>query len=209
MRGKRRDATDGVGADGLIPACAGKTSGRFAEHPRAWAHPRVCGENVAPICPMRSSRGSSPRVRGKHAGGAGGELQRGLIPACAGKTDNLYRFRRYHWAHPRVCGENWCVCIWVRVVSGSSPRVRGKPEKLPLVAYRKRLIPACAGKTWKGRVPSRRSRAHPRVCGENRIRERNIHVQTGSSPRVRGKQQPEKNHDEAPGLIPACAGKTG
>ena len=50
------------------------------------AHPRVCGENDLQDIQSVTSKGSSPRVRGKlcvfgHVG-----LWVGLIPACAGKT---------------------------------------------------------------------------------------------------------------------------
>ena len=54
--------------------------------PLGAAHPRVCGENQIDDLESGALRGSSPRVRGK-LGVLGGEAEeRGLIPACAGKT---------------------------------------------------------------------------------------------------------------------------
>ena len=49
----------------LIPARAGKTSGLSRGRSGRWAHPRACGENSWPSCPLTTTRGSSPRVRGK------------------------------------------------------------------------------------------------------------------------------------------------
>ena len=50
------------------------------------AHPRACGENAAALEPRTTRAGSSPRVRGKHAGGEPPTPVVRLIPARAGKT---------------------------------------------------------------------------------------------------------------------------
>ena len=50
----------------------------------------------------------------------------GLIPACAGKTDDEVGVPLVEGAHPRVCGENAAVFNAVAGAAGSSPRVRGK-----------------------------------------------------------------------------------
>ena len=91
---------------GLIPACAGKTTGRARDAPSARAHPRVCGENLTPAGRYVIQGGSSPRVRGKRRGAPEREAHGGLIPACAGKTCGRRTHRRKSTAHPRVCGEN-------------------------------------------------------------------------------------------------------
>ena len=152
--------------------------------------------------------GSSPRVRGKlrvriidH-----GELR--LIPACAGKTSTLYLRCILRRAHPRVCGENWATSLATCGMSGSSPRVRGKPQPYCREAQECRLIPACAGKTGKLVRPISHDRAHPRVCGENRVGKRGYGARRGSSPRVRGKPYSLTSGAFLNGLIPACAGKT-
>ena len=98
--------------------------------------------------------GSSPRVRGKHAGIAFFAWVYGLIPACAGKTVLAATADHTQRAHPRVCGENRASVARAVAVAGSSPRVRGKlslfdPE-IPNVG----LIPACAGKTGRRRRTS-------------------------------------------------------
>ena len=70
------------------------------------------------------------------------------------------------------------------------------------------LIPACAGKTLVDSVNPLKALAHPRVCGENHGKGIDAVAETGSSPRVRGKQSLPKTLKKNGGLIPACAGKT-
>ena len=113
---------------GLIPACAGKTSRTPSAELCLTAHPRVCGENVSKWTYNSRIKGSSPRVRGKRDGGLAPHLQRGLIPACAGKT-LIFHFPIWNTrAHPRVCGENPSTSGFELSICGSSPRVRGKPR---------------------------------------------------------------------------------
>ena len=72
--------------------------------------------------------GSSPRVRGKLRLALPVVAMTGLIPACAGKTQrNAVPLDRIP-AHPRVCGENSDQKPIACKMSGSSPRVRGKPQ---------------------------------------------------------------------------------
>ena len=91
---------------GLIPACAGKTYRGLEVIWEMWAHPRVCGENGHVGIYVGNDTGSSPRVRGKRMRCAQAECERGLIPACAGKTAGRLHSQRGYAAHPRVCGEN-------------------------------------------------------------------------------------------------------
>ena len=91
---------------------------------------------------------------------------------------------------------------------GSSPRVRGKPRCEHLDHVEDGLIPACAGKTRPAGTRSFLSRAHPRVCGENREIAFGNWYEQGSSPRVRGKLLCCSCLRFLVGLIPACAGKT-
>ena len=107
-----------------------------------------------------------------------------------------------------MCGENCSIVPANKLRTGSSPRVRGKLAG-ELRKYRGfGLIPACAGKTRTYGASPGRKRAHPRVCGENKVATAAQPHFKGSSPRVRGKHS---HQGPAPGpvrLIPACAGKT-
>ena len=208
VRGKLGAAFDADRVQGLIPACAGKTGWALGRNPKPRAHPRVCGENLAGSTPANCSVGSSPRVRGKPVVEVRRQKYKGLIPACAGKTTCLALVADSGWAHPRVCGENFTTVGGLPTIEGSSPRVRGKRHDYPSFGTRRRLIPACAGKTLRpSSLPSARE-AHPRVCGENGIRERCEAIPGGSSPRVRGKPLIPLSPLSHTGLIPACAGKT-
>ena len=108
-----------------------------------------------------------------------------------------------------MCGENQNGLDVGANRLGSSPRVRGKPGAVGARRPRVRLIPACAGKTDAIQVLLSSSRAHPRVCGENRYNRTLAASVAGSSPRVRGKRAAGGTHFARTRLIPACAGKTG
>ena len=148
-RGRGKQSRNGLHARqcGLIPAWAGKTALDVDPTDVDEAHPRVGGENQGDRIFDRSDNGSSPRGRGKP-----GVVDRDLnpirlIPAWAGKT-RLPRLRsRRRRAHPRVGGENSWSPTRARIVTGSSPRGRGKPATRARIQLYRRLIPAWAGKT--------------------------------------------------------------
>ena len=187
MRGKLGRSREQLAHVGLIPAHAGKTDPcRHCPYPRR-AHPRMCGENLT-ICFQRfRASGSSPRVRGKQILGFKDSSQKGLIPACAGKTAEPLAVPDLNTAHPRVCGENGRRRRSLMPNPGSSPRVRGKRCARFRPGSRSGLIPACAGKTFAVTDIHPSPKAHPRVCGENHAGHLTIWIDSGSSPRVRGK----------------------
>ena len=85
-RGKRLPILGPGAVARLIPAWAGKTYFLSALPRRAWAHPRVGGENVSLSSARGLSPGSSPRGRGKLGGPPRFPARFRLIPAWAGKT---------------------------------------------------------------------------------------------------------------------------
>ena len=208
VRGKRRQVFESTRRRGLIPACAGKTPSQRQPPSKAWAHPRVCGENAGLSDVRLTVNGSSPRVRGKPRTSRRRPRGMGLIPACAGKTQQIKDEIGGARAHPRVCGENPPLHVACRGGGGSSPRVRGKLDITDLDVAAWGLIPACAGKTSRLRDRARRQQAHPRVCGENSRLGAFGGDDSGSSPRVRGKPTGALALARVVGLIPACAGKT-
>ena len=208
VRGKRLAEGEVAGAEGLIPACAGKTGRPSSTTSAPWAHPRVCGENSPAYSPTAGLVGSSPRVRGKRADRCAGQPRKRLIPACAGKTRRRRGGGPGRTAHPRVCGENDPIVLPERLLQGSSPRVRGKHWDWAVPGAGCGLIPACAGKTAPDRLDHQERSAHPRVCGENDLAGADSQAEWGSSPRVRGKRRPHPRLRSPVGLIPACAGKT-
>ena len=105
-RGKQRRADLDHRRTRLIPACAGKTAGVWRTKYVLEAHPRMRGENEWSYSSSRPTKGSSPHARGKLCLGAASWVERGLIPACAGKTKNPRSFPMDKKAHPRMRGEN-------------------------------------------------------------------------------------------------------
>ena len=173
----------------LIPAHAGKTTGRAACRSVRWAHPR--------------SRGENHRRRSRDRRGVG------LIPAHVGKTRTRTSVDRHGGAHPRSRGENRLIESRQNCCAGSSPLTRGKLNALRRVGADDGLIPAHAGKTSSCSTTCRRRKAHPRSRGENVIAERRLDPAQGSSPLTRGKPDLPKVPTLFFGLIPAHAGKTG
>ena len=90
------------------------------------AHPRSRGENRAEIADLQTRAGSSPLTRGKRVRFPGDRLDRGLIPAHAGKTDGRLVGRVVQGAHPRSRGENPVFLEIPGKGTGSSPLTRGK-----------------------------------------------------------------------------------
>ena len=85
-RGKRAFRCVPRGHPGLIPAHAGKTSGRAGPAPPDPAHPRSRGENLKQVARDVNKAGSSPLTRGKPGPAPPDPSGWRLIPAHAGKT---------------------------------------------------------------------------------------------------------------------------
>ena len=131
-----------------------------------------------------------------------------LIPAHAGKTRDHTLLCLSSGAHPRACGENDGSDRQGRSQAGSSPRMRGKLNNRFIGDRLEGLIPAHAGKTCDNSASLRVKAAHPRACGENAVCCGMPLLESGSSPRMRGKRYVRPFALQHIGLIPAHAGKT-
>ena len=151
----------------LIPAHAGKTHPGNSRYMHRLAHPRSRGENVWMPVQTAWIPGSSPLTRGKHCVPHWGNNHPGLIPAHAGKTRHSDAPTAPMPAHPRSRGENLSSPPWWSPSHGSSPLTRGKRLSSPARGEVQGLIPAHAGKTWRGWAGRRPCWAHPRSRGEN------------------------------------------
>ena len=167
VRGKRAPAPTVLPQNRITPACAGKTVYEYWLGNLPQDHPRVCGENMPPSVYYDAHEGSPPRVRGKRKVGVPHICRPRITPACAGKTDRHYHLRGLRQDHPRVCGENSPKTAPECEAPGSPPRVRGKRLKLRMCGSRRRITPACAGKTQGRNTNYQIKKDHPRVCGEN------------------------------------------
>ena len=131
-----------------------------------------------------------------------------IIPTCTGNTQSGRLTSKFKWDHPRTCGEHSTVTISPLLSVGSSPHVRGAPERFEAFARAVGIIPACAGSTtsighnWTGMWD------HPRMCGEHVVLPPFFWTVSGSSPHVRGALARVGHLRPQPGIIPACAGST-
>ena len=92
--------------------------------------------------------------------------------------------------------------------AGSPPRMRGKPRPRSSCQRSSRITPAHAGKTTPGRSSAHPTPDHPRACGENRVWAKEIFVECGSPPRMRGKPLRTPHLCKSVRITPAHAGKT-
>ena len=196
------------GQFGIIPAYAGNTDASSQSTATSRDHPRVCGEHSPSATPPTANTGSSPRMRGTHAGLVDFLDLLGIIPAYAGNTTIFCHTISSHRDHPRVCGEHSLPAFQPREMTGSSPRMRGTLNMNGRCAPCAGIIPAYAGNTCASPRRIWRARDHPRVCGEHLGRLSFLLASRGSSPRMRGTHLCGAPPTASLGIIPAYAGNT-
>ena len=152
--------------------------------------------------------GSSPRMRGTHAGVWVDDSQVGIIPAHAGNTANHWLTPDMLGDHPRACGEHSCEMSVLSTSAGSSPRMRGTPVWRHADEIGRGIIPAHAGNTCSSTPIPHAPRDHPRACGEHASPVDATGDQQGSSPRMRGTPVTGFAWGAGNGIIPAHAGNT-
>ncbi len=155
-----------------------------------------------------TSRGPSPRGRGRPSTRAPMVGARGSIPAWAGETRPSLRCRSASRVHPRVGGGDAPTPTGVSNGSGPSPRGRGRHAERGGDPAQRGSIPAWAGET-DGRTATRQSwRVHPRVGGGDFSSGVRMAVSRGPSPRGRGRHAERGGDPAQRGSIPAWAGET-
>ena len=166
VRGKEIQQPQGAPRPGITPAYAGKSLTIQNLTTGSRDHPRVCGEKDQIQQDAARTPGSPPRMRGKAWVKDFYKLEKGITPACAGKSLFCFTAAVPIQDHPRVCGEKFLAVYGATALSGSPPRVRGKADEGFLVLRHHGITPAYAGKSAlrAGCHPSRWD--HPRVCGE-------------------------------------------
>ena len=193
---------------GIIPACAGSTLLESCRTGARGDHPRMRGEHHRGQTATHGSTGSSPHARGAPDLVTVVDLLNGIIPACAGSTSWASVRPSRSGDHPRMRGEHEPYGGPLIDQTGSSPHARGAhKDRLP-IPRTWGIIPACAGSTWRRRVPSPTAWDHPRMRGEHDARCRVPENLRGSSPHARGARATIPVWSWAIGIIPACAGST-
>ncbi len=190
----------------FIPARAGNSWHDHVAPGLPPVHPRACGEqpHSRRLSPVHC--GSSPRVRGTVLFWLVVAGWMRFIPARAGNSAAGRVVRQGATVHPRACGEQSNSIPASRIISGSSPRVRGTDASVPSQIAVWRFIPARAGNRLLAPAMYSTDSVHPRACGEQVAVTSELYIPVGSSPRVRGTGQVSPRHASRPRFIPARAG---
>ena len=130
-----------------------------------------------------------------------------ITPAYAGKSERSAGPSLWTQDHPRVCGEKDLDLSADTVRLGSPPRMRGKVSFGLWNLNAHGITPAYAGKSQFCGLDKNRFWDHPRVCGEKPREARNICLDRGSPPRMRGKDSVVDGLQCVHGITPAYAGK--
>ena len=194
--------------DGIIPADARSTLEAKSISSCCQDHPRGCGEHNTGDEHDATLNGSSPRMRGARFCCCSWCISRRIIPADAGSTTCTATWPHAARDHPRGCGEHLVADEQPIQLPGSSPRMRGALTPGPEEKKPERIIPADAGSTISMSSKSKKSKDHPRGCGEHIQLRCCINSGVGSSPRMRGAPWSKQAVRWRIGIIPADAGST-
>ena len=206
LRGTLSREVQIAGTRRFIPAPAGNAVPAALVTMRAPVHPRACGEREAQWATNCFFSGSSPRLRGTLRNTPVADYQQRFIPAPAGNAAVPPCPLPRKTVHPRACGERWNGSVWLCVMHGSSPRLRGTPRRGYHRPAGRRFIPAPAGNARRLPTPSRSTTVHPRACGERSTQSPPTTRFSGSSPRLRGTRHAAHVKTEHERFIPAPAG---
>ena len=107
-----------------------------------------------------------------------------------------------------MCGKNKLLIRYTHYTLGSPPRVREELDNLRIAKNRKRITPACAGRTPFLNFSIFLPQDHPRVCGKNLYKIVKSIQKVGSPPRVREELHLFVRRVCIARITPACAGRT-
>ena len=188
MRGKVSVKLDTLATAGITPAYAGKSLERVPHTPSCQDHPRLCGEKCRHRWRKGSSTGSPPPMRGKAAADTYHPHYHGITPAYAGKSSFLIS----------------AIVIFL----GSPPPMRGKDDEATATKDKVGITPAYAGKSVQSASNALVPRDHPRLCGEKGKFVKNMMLNEGSPPPMRGKAASTCPRLADTWITPAYAGKS-
>ena len=211
----------------FIPAPAGNSRACPETTPGAPVHPRACGEQKALAERSLHEFGSSPRLRGTEITVKDWMPAIRFIPAPAGNSQSSACGIAPRSVHPRACGEQSLSGISSRLISGSSPRLRGTATSWTRISSPCRFIPAPAGNSSTApgdrngllnrfipapagnssssgqTIHSMVASVHPRACGEQALFQRWEHLQSRFIPAPAG-NRPDRRSSRVPVHPRAC-----
>ena len=168
----------------------------------------MCGADCDDGVASAQIRGSPPRVRSRQNGRDSSNVALGITSACAEQTlkrvHGRFRFRD----HLRVCGADELADALVELTVGSPPRVRSRRRQPHQPGRPAGITSACAEQTGSFGSRPMSIRDHLRVCGADPTRTRARSPPSGSPPRVRSRQRPERLVGDLRGITSACAEQT-
>ena len=145
------------------------------------------GEDIDPDNDDMHVSGSPPHARGRLGRFLNDVEDVGITPACAGKTEAEPLRAHRSQDHPRMRGEDGTRGTRGRRRCGSPPHARGRPIRLGCAARRRRITPACAGKTGQVTDLPESYGDHPRMRGEDETNLDQTTSNEGSPPHARGR----------------------
>ena len=151
----------------IIPACAGSTTPVVYIAYISWDHPRMRGEHIHYLNQALPELGSSPHARGARSRRGVSSGCPGIIPACAGSTNEPDDCHQQPWDHPRMRGEHLYPQKACFLRLGSSPHARGARDQINDMFGLTGIIPACAGSTTIINELLDIGGDHPRMRGEH------------------------------------------
>ena len=209
VRGNRCRSSSAISSLRSIPARAGEPRTPLPGPPPTRVYPRACGGTDHQRYPVARRGGLSPRVRGNPTKITAESGRLGSIPARAGEPGLLLQRPRVRRVYPRACGGTQAGVPFQAGVPGLSPRVRGNPSSVSILAISVRSIPARAGEPSIQQWPDFKTEVYPRACGGTPRSGNPKLIFQGLSPRVRGNPMAAANAHNSEGSIPARAGEPG
>ena len=149
-------------------------------------HPHACGERVIGPTVFSVTIGSSPRLWGTVFRRL---LRRRLgrfIPTPVGNGFISSKIMLSTPVHPHACGERSSVNAAAELSTGSSPRLWGTDDAVPVFADDTRFIPTPVGNGVSNSYAARAVSVHPHACGERYVWGAQLEAGSGSSPRLWG-----------------------
>ena len=146
------------------------------------------GEDFPPFLEPSTDLGSPPHARGRRKRFTADSQTFRITPACAGKTTKRVASVSTVKDHPRMRGEDRLPLTVLGKAAGSPPHARGRLLRRRQRRLRRRITPACAGKTSVRLVQSADREDHPRMRGEDAAPIAAQFSSHGSPPHARGRQ---------------------
>ena len=151
----------------FTPTCVGKAPSVPADPRPGAVHPHVCGEGANTVMALPPPSGSPPRVWGRRAAANSPSSWRTVHPhVCGEGAPRRCRARPRGRFTPTCVGKATNRSIHSVSLSGSPPRVWGRPCCMRPCPLTIRFTPTCVGKARPLRRRARRPAVHPHVCGE-------------------------------------------